>query len=76
MVYMEWDERNAEDATITNNNANSAPHSIYLSSTAASGGPQDVVLKFGQLYNSEFSPLNLTFMSMLGKMLTSMFKVQ
>ncbi|MEY4289645.1 MAG: hypothetical protein RLZZ30_1733, partial [Bacteroidota bacterium] len=41
-----------EDVTITNNNANSAPNSIYLASTAASGGPQDVVLKFGQVYNS------------------------
>ena len=45
-------EGNAEDVTITNNNANSAPHSIYLSSTATAGGPQDVILKFGQVYNS------------------------
>ncbi len=45
-------EGNAEDVTITNNNANSAPHSIYFSSTAATGGPQDVILKFGQVYNS------------------------
>ena len=45
-------EGNAEDVTITNNNANSAPHSIYFSSTAAGGGPQDVILKFGQVYNS------------------------
>lgn len=45
-------EGNAEDVTITNNNANSAPHSIYLSSTSTTGGPQDVILKFGQVYNS------------------------
>ena len=45
-------EGGAEDVTITNNNANSAPHSIYLSSTATAGGPQDVILKFGQVYNS------------------------
>ncbi len=45
-------EGNTEDVTITNNNANSAPHSIYFSSTAATGGPQDVILKFGQVYNS------------------------
>ena len=45
-------EGNAEDVTITNNSANSAPHSIYFSSTAATGGPQDVILKFGQVYNS------------------------
>jgi hypothetical protein len=34
----------AEDAATTNNQAASAPHSIYFSSTSASGGPQDVVL--------------------------------
>ena len=60
-------EGNAEDATITNNNANSAPHSIYLSSTAASGGPQDVVLKFGQVYNSGIFTLQSDFYINAGK---------
>ena len=60
-------EGNAEDATITNNNANSAPHSIYLSSTAASGGPQDVVLKFGQVYNSGIFTLQSDFFINAGK---------
>jgi hypothetical protein len=45
-------EGTAEDVTITNNQASSGTQSIYFSSTAASGGPQDVVLLFGQLYNS------------------------
>ena len=60
-------EGNAEDATITNNNANSAPHSIYLSSTAASGGPQDVVLKLGQVYNSGIFTLQSDFYVNAGK---------
>lgn len=67
-------EGNAEDATITNNNANSAPHSIYLSSTAASGGPQDVVLKFGQLYNSGIFTLESDFYVNAGK--NAYFNVQ
>lgn len=41
-----------EDVKVITTNAQSGSNSIYLSSTAASGGPQDVVLKFGQLYNS------------------------
>lgn len=67
-------EGNAEDATITNNNANSAPHSIYLSSTAASGGPQDVVLKFGQVYNSGIFTLQSDFYINAGK--NAYFNVQ
>jgi hypothetical protein len=34
----------ALDVTVTNNNAQSAPNSIYFASTATAGGPQDVVL--------------------------------
>ena len=45
-------EGGAEDAQITTNQASSGTNSIYLSSTSANGGPQDVVLKFGSLYNS------------------------
>lgn len=41
-----------EDVATTNNQAASAPHSVYFASTSANGGPQDVVLQFGQLYNS------------------------
>lgn len=45
-------EGTAEDVTITNNNASSGSNSIYFSSVGANGGPQDVILDFGQLYNS------------------------
>lgn len=45
-------EGGAEDVTINNNNASSGDQSIYFSSTAANGGPADVVLPFDQVYNS------------------------
>jgi hypothetical protein len=45
-------EGGAEDAKVTTNQASSGTNSIYLSSTSANGGPQDVVLDFGPLYNS------------------------
>ena len=45
-------EGGAEDAQVTTNQASSGSNSIYLSSTSANGGPQDVVLDFGPLYNS------------------------
>ena len=69
LTWSTWSgtEGGAEDAQITNNNASSAPHSIYLSSTAANGGPQDVVLKFGQLYNSGVFTLQNKFYINSGK---------
>ncbi len=39
-----------EDAQVTDNEASVGSNSIYFSSTAASGGPQDVILDFGQQY--------------------------
>jgi hypothetical protein len=57
----------AEDAATTNNQAASAPHSIYFTSTAASGGPQDVVLSFGQLYNNGIFTLSSDFYVNAGK---------
>ena len=45
-------EGGAEDVTITTVNASSGSNSIYFSSAAANGGPQDVVLPFDQIYNS------------------------
>lgn len=45
-------EGGAEDVTITTNQASSGTNSTYFSSTSANGGPQDVVLDFGPLYNS------------------------
>ncbi len=43
-------EGGAEDVQITNNQAYSGTNSIYFSSTAQNGGPQDVVLNFPQQY--------------------------
>lgn len=42
----------SEDVQITTANAASGSNSIYFSSTAANGGPQDVILPFQQVYNS------------------------
>lgn len=41
-----------EDAEVTNLNASNGANSVYFSSTSANGGPQDVVLPFGGVYNS------------------------
>lgn len=40
----------AEDVQVTNAQANSGSNSIHFSSTAATGGPQDVVIDFGQQF--------------------------
>lgn len=45
-------EGTTEDAAATDANASSATQSIYFSSTDPAGGPQDVVLDFGQLYQT------------------------
>ena len=42
----------AEDVMVTDTNANQSSNSIYFSSTAANGGPQDVVLDFGTVFNN------------------------
>lgn len=60
-------EGNTSDVTISNNNASSAPNSVYFASTAANGGPQDVVLNFGQLYNSGIFTLSSDFYINSGK---------
>jgi len=43
-----------EDVQITDADASSGTQSIYFESTAANGGPQDVVLPFGGAYNTGF----------------------
>ena len=42
---------NAEDAQVTTANASSGSNSIYFSSSSSTGGPQDVVLSFGQVFD-------------------------
>lgn len=60
-------EGNTEDVKTTNNQALSGTQSIYFSSTAANGGPQDVLLKFGQVYNSGIFTLENNFYINNGK---------
>lgn len=43
-------EGGAEDAQVTNAQANTGTNAVFFSSNAANGGPQDVVLDFGQQY--------------------------
>ena len=45
-------EGGAEDAQVTSAQASSGSNSIYFSSTDPNGGPQDVILDFGQQYTS------------------------
>ena len=42
----------AEDAQVTDANANASSNSIYFESTSANGGPQDVVLDFGDVFST------------------------
>ncbi len=43
-------EGGAEDAQVTDAQASSGANSIFFSSTVSGGGPQDVILDFGQQY--------------------------
>lgn len=45
-------EGGTEDVLVSTANAASGSQSLYFSSTASSGGPEDVVLPFDQVYNS------------------------
>ena len=69
LTWSTWSgtEGGNEDVQITSTNSSSAPNAIYFSSTAANGGPQDVVLKFGQLYNSGVFTLQNKFYVNAGK---------
>ncbi|MBW7866908.1 MAG: Omp28-related outer membrane protein [Brumimicrobium sp.] len=42
----------AEDVKISDADASSAPNSLYFKATSANGGPQDVILKFDDVYTS------------------------
>jgi thiol-disulfide isomerase/thioredoxin len=52
-------EGNAEDVKITSKAASSGTKSIYFSSTAATGGPQDVILKFDDLFTKNLFEFSL-----------------
>ncbi len=60
-------EGNTEDVKTTDVQALSGAQSIYFASTAANGGPQDVLLKFGQVYNSGIFTLENNFYINTGK---------
>ncbi len=53
-IWSTWSDATggAEDVMVTDTNANQSSNSIYFSSTAANGGPQDVVLDFGTVFNN------------------------
>lgn len=76
LTWSTWSgtEGGNEDVQITSANSSSAPNSIYLSSTSANGGPQDVILKFGQLYNSGVFTLQNKFFINAGK--TGYYNIQ
>ena len=42
----------SEDVQITDENANESSNAIYFESTGANGGPQDVVLDFGEVFST------------------------
>jgi len=60
-------EGNTEDVKTTDVRALSGEQSIYFASTASNGGPQDVLLKFGQVYNSGIFTLENNFYINSGK---------
>ena len=60
-------EGGTEDVVMNNIQSSSPSNSIYFSSTAAGGGPQDVILKFGQLYNSGILTFESNFYVNSGK---------
>ena len=61
-LWVVWPAAGAEDVQVTDNNAFSGSNSIYLNSTAATGGgPQDVVLEFGELFNEGDFMLSANF---------------
>lgn len=50
-VWVVWPAAGTEDVQVTDANAYSGSNSLYLSSTAATGGgPEDIVLEFGEVF--------------------------
>ena len=61
-LWVVWPAAGAQDVQVTDNNAFSGSNSIYLNSTAATGGgPQDVVLEFGELFDEGDFMLSANF---------------
>lgn len=60
-------EGGAEEGIVSSTMANSGTKSIYFNSTTAGGGPQDCVLKFGQVYTSGVFTFQADFNILTGK---------
>lgn len=60
-------EGGAEDVQISTAQANSGTNSIYFMSNASTGGPQDVILDFGPLYNSGIFTYEMAIFEETGK---------
>lgn len=57
----------AEDTKISNTRSASAPNSAYFKSTAANGGPTDIILRFDEVYSSGNFSLQSNFFVESGK---------
>ncbi|MCB9232158.1 MAG: Omp28-related outer membrane protein [Bacteroidia bacterium] len=57
----------SEDVKVTNAQASSGSNSLYFNATSSSGGPQDVILKFGNTYTSGIFTFQADFMVPSGK---------
>ena len=56
-----------EDVLVVNNDAHSGSNSLFLSSTATNGGPQDLLLPFGSVINTGHFTLQAAFKIQAGK---------
>lgn len=57
----------AEDVAVSNANSSSGSNSLYFSSTSATGGPEDIILRFAQVYTSGNFTLESNFHVPAGK---------
>jgi len=57
----------AEDVDVSSANAASGANSLYFSSTSATGGPEDIILRFAQVYTSGNFTLESNFYVPAGK---------
>lgn len=57
----------AEDVAVSSANAVSGSNSLYFSSTSSTGGPEDIILRFAQVYTSGSFTLESNFFVETGK---------
>lgn len=56
-----------QDVAVSNSNASSGSNSLYFSSSLPSGGPEDIILRFAQVYTSGIFTLESNFYVEAGK---------